>query len=86
MNTLAEIEAAAAALPTRQQRQLLEHLAARLGTARVPARSAKAVKAKTADPLAGMKAHWRRLQALTGGEPVLSRRAQMRFNRALRGE
>ncbi|MEI9895785.1 MAG: hypothetical protein WDN28_18365 [Chthoniobacter sp.] len=86
MNTLAEIEAAAAALPPKQQRQLLERLTARLDGVQVSARSAKAARVKTADPLAGMKAHWRRIQALTGGEPVLNRRAQARFDRALRGE
>src|SRR5579862_2565887 len=77
MSTLTEIEAAAAKLPRREQRQLHAFLTKQLKPAAV-------TKAKAADPLAGLKAHWRRIEALTGGKPVLTRRAQERFNRALR--
>ena len=79
MSTLTEIEAAAAKLSRREQRQLHAFLTRQL-------KSAVRTKAEeTADPLAGIRAHHERMLAMTGGQPVLTQKEWKRLAKAICG-
>jgi len=78
MSTLAEIEAAAAKLSRREQRQLHAFLTRQL-------KSAAPTKVESEDPLAGIRAHRERMLALTGGQPVLTQKEWKRLAKAIGG-
>src|SRR5262249_35643097 len=79
VSTLTEIEAAAAKLSRREQLQLRAFLNKRL-------EAVVKTKAKDDDPLAGLKEHWRRIDEMTGGKPVLTQKEWKRLAKAIRGE
>jgi hypothetical protein len=79
MSTLTEIEAAAAKLPRREQRQLHAFITKQL-------KLAATAKAEIEDPLAGIRAHRERMLALTGGQPMLTQKEWKRLAKALGGK
>jgi hypothetical protein len=79
MSTLTEIEAAAAKLSRREQRQLHAFLTKQLETV-APS------KRKAADPLESIRAHRERMLALAEGKPALTQKGWKVLAKAIRGE